>query len=39
MKNESKDVSHEGLSPKDREFYIEGAILTALSVAIALVAM
>jgi hypothetical protein len=39
MENEFKEVPREGLSAKDREFYIEGAILTALSMAIALVAM
>jgi hypothetical protein len=38
MKNESREVSHDRIPPEDREFYIEGAILTALSAVIAVVA-
>jgi len=35
MKNESKDVTHEGVPPEDKEFYIGGAVLSAIGAAIA----
>lgn len=35
MKNKSKDVTHEGVPPEDREFYIGGTVLTAVGTAIA----
>jgi len=38
MENKIKDVSHHGFSPNDREFYIEGAVLAAISAVIAVVA-
>jgi hypothetical protein len=37
MKNESKDVTHVEVPQDDHEFYIGGAVLTAIGTAIAFV--
>jgi hypothetical protein len=35
MKSESKDVTHEEIPQDDREFYIGGAVLSAIGAVIA----